>query len=108
MLTGQHNYPNVKDRNTQFAANYIGKTPVVYSTDWGFERPGNTDSYLARQDIVNEAIRQNKLGSLITICWHAVPPTANEPVPFSRCPVLTLPNWQVCRASYSISNLKMY
>lgn len=85
-LTGQHNYPNVRDRNTQFAANYIGRTPVVYSTDWGFERPGNADSYLARQDIVNEAIRQNKLGSLITICWHAVPPTADEPVTFQPLP----------------------
>ncbi len=86
ILTGQHNYPNVKDRNTQFAVSYTGKTPVVFSTDWGFERAGNTDSYLARQDIVNEAIRQNKLGSLITICWHAVPPTADEPVTFQPKP----------------------
>ena len=37
-LTGQHNYPNIKDRNTLFAAEYIGKTPVVYSTDWGFSK----------------------------------------------------------------------
>lgn len=86
LLTGQHNYPNVKDRNTRFAADYIGKTPVVYSTDWGFAFDGNTDSYLARQDIVNEAIRQNKLGSVITLCWHAVPPTANEPVTFQPLP----------------------
>jgi len=86
LLTGQHNYPNVKERNTKFAAEYIGKTPVVYSTDWGFAFDGNTDSYLARQDIVDEAIRQNKLGSIITICWHAVPPTANEPVTFQPLP----------------------
>jgi mannan endo-1,4-beta-mannosidase len=86
ILTGQHNYPNVKDRNTKFATEYIGKTPVVYSTDWGFAFEGNTDTYLARQDIVNEAIRQNKLGAIITICWHAVPPTANEPVTFQPLP----------------------
>lgn len=86
LLTGQHNYPNVKGRNTKFAAEYIGKTPVIYSTDWGFAFDGNTDSYLARQDIVDEAIRQNKLGSIITICWHAVPPTANEPVTFQPVP----------------------
>ena len=59
---------------------------MIYSTDWGFAFDGNTDSYLARQDIVNEAIRQNKLGSIITICWHAVPPTANEPVTFQPLP----------------------
>jgi mannan endo-1,4-beta-mannosidase len=86
LLTGQHNFPNVKGRNTRFAADYIGKTPVIYGTDWGFAKDGNSDSYLARQDIVDEAIRQNKLGSLITICWHAVPPTANEPVTFQPLP----------------------
>jgi mannan endo-1,4-beta-mannosidase len=86
LLTGQHNFPNIKDRNTQFAADLTGKTPVVFSTDWGFAQDGNTDSYLARQDIVNEAIRQHKLGSIITICWHAVPPTADEPVTFQPVP----------------------
>ncbi len=86
MLTGQHNYPNVQGRNSKFAAEYIGKTPVIYGTDWGFANDNNTDSYHARQDIVNEAIHQNKLGSVITICWHAVPPTANEPVTFQPLP----------------------
>ncbi|MEJ2544986.1 MAG: glycosyl hydrolase [Calditrichaceae bacterium] len=82
VLTGQHNFPNVKDRNSQFAAKYIGKTPIIWSTDMGFAKPGDTDSYLARPDIVKEAIRQHQLGSIITICWHAVPPTADEPVTF--------------------------
>lgn len=81
-LTGQHNYPDTKDRNSKFAAKYIGKTPVIWSTDMGFAKEGDTDSYLARPDIVKEAIRQHKKGSIITICWHAVPPTANEPVTF--------------------------
>lgn len=85
-LTGQHNYPNTKDRNSQFAAKYIGKTPAVWSTDWGFAEDGDTDSYLARPDIVEEAKRQHQLGSIITICWHAVPPTADEPVTFRPRP----------------------
>jgi mannan endo-1,4-beta-mannosidase len=81
-LTGQHNYPNTKDRNSQFAARYSGKRPAIWSTDMGFAQDGNTDSYLARPDIVQEAKRQHQMGSLVTICWHAVPPTANEPVTF--------------------------
>ncbi len=81
-LTGQHNYPSTKAKNSEFAARYIGKTPVIWSTDWGHAKAGDTDSYLARPDIVEEAKRQHRLGSLITICWHAVPPTANEPVTF--------------------------
>lgn len=85
-LSGQHNYPNTKDRNSQFAAHYVGKSPAVWSTDWGFAEAGDTDSYLARPDIVKEAIRQHKNGSIITICWHAVPPTADEPVTFRPQP----------------------
>ncbi len=81
-LTGQHNYPNTRDRNSRFAASYVGQSPAIWSTDMGFAKDGDTDSYLARPDIVKEAIRQHKKGSIITICWHAVPPTASEPVTF--------------------------
>lgn len=85
-LSGQHNFPISGDRNSQFAANYIGKTPVVWSQDFGFAAAGDKDSYLARPDIIKEAIRQHKLGSIVTLCWHAVPPTANEPVTFQPLP----------------------
>ncbi|HEX7585402.1 MAG TPA: glycosyl hydrolase, partial [Prolixibacteraceae bacterium] len=81
-LTGQHNYPSSKDQNTRFAAKYIGKTPVIWSSDMGFAKAGDKDSYLSRPDMVKEAIRQHQKGSIITICWHAVPPTADEPVTF--------------------------
>ena len=81
-LTGQHNYPNAQCRNSQFASVYIGKTPIVFSTDWGFAKAGDKDSYLARPNIVEEIKRQHRLGSIITICWHAVPPTAEEPISF--------------------------
>lgn len=86
LLTGQHNYPNIKDRNTQFAARHIGRMPAVFSTDFGHAEAGNSDSYLARPDIVQESIRQHRLGALVTICWHAVPPTADEPVTFRQLP----------------------
>ncbi|MFC1569269.1 glycosyl hydrolase [bacterium] len=81
-LTGQHNYPNTKGKNSEFAAKYIGKTPAVWSTDMGFAEDGDTDSYLARPNIVKEAIQHHQQGAIITICWHAVPPTWDEPVTF--------------------------
>jgi mannan endo-1,4-beta-mannosidase len=85
-LSGQHNYPASGDRNTKFAADYIGKTPVVWSQDFGFAKQGDKDSYLSRPSIIQEAIRQHKLGSIINLCWHAVPPTAEEPVTFQPLP----------------------
>ncbi|HZZ18757.1 MAG TPA: glycosyl hydrolase [Opitutaceae bacterium] len=85
-LSGQHNFPNVKSRNSEFAAKYIGRTPVIWGTDWGHAKAGDSDSYLARPDIVKEAIRQHEMGSIIAICWHAVPPTADEPITFRELP----------------------
>jgi mannan endo-1,4-beta-mannosidase len=85
-LTGQHNYPMAKDRNSKFAADYIGKIPVIWSMDFGFAKAGDKDSYLVRNATVEEAKRQNKMGAIITLCWHAVPPTASEPVTFQPLP----------------------
>jgi len=81
-LSGQHNFPNTTSKNSQFAAKYIGKTPVIFGTDFGFAKEGDKDSYLARPEIIQEVIRQHNKGSIITIMWHAVPPTANEPITF--------------------------
>jgi len=91
-LTGQHNYPNTLDKNSQFAAKYIGKIPAVWSTDMGFAEEGDKDSYLARPDIIEEAKRQHQLGSIIDICWHAVPPTWDEPVTFRPQPGVGSPD----------------
>jgi len=82
ILAGQHNYPNSGSRNTIFAADYIGKTPPIWSQDFGFAADGDKDSYLARPAIIQEAIKQHRNGFIINLCWHAVPPTAEEPVTF--------------------------
>ena len=85
-LTGQHNFPNVKSRNSEFASRYIGKTPVIFGSDWGQAKAGDSNTYLARPDIVQEAIRQHQKGAIVALCWHAVPPTADEPVTFAQLP----------------------
>ncbi len=86
ILSGQHNYPNINSTNSRFAHRYIGKRPVIWSSDMGFAEEGDKDSFRARPDIIKEAIRQHKQGAIITLCWHAVPPTADEPVTFQPLP----------------------
>jgi mannan endo-1,4-beta-mannosidase len=85
-LTGQHNYPNTHDTSTQQAAGAWGKTPAIFGQDFGFAAPGDKDAVAARPDIVAECRRQYEQGSIITLCWHAVPPTADEPVTFRPKP----------------------
>lgn len=86
ILSGQHNYPATGDRNTRFAADYIGHTPVVWSQDFGFAADGDKDAYRSRPAIMEEAIRQHRRGAIVTLCWHAVPPTADEPITFQPRP----------------------
>jgi mannan endo-1,4-beta-mannosidase len=85
-LTGQHNNPNTKSRNSDFATRYLGKTPIIFGSDWGHAKAGDSDSYLARPDIVQEAVRQNARGEIVALCWHAVPPTTDEPGTFRPLP----------------------
>ncbi len=85
-LTGQHNYPRAVDTFSVSAAQYIGRTPVIWSMDMGFAKGSDKDSYLMRPINVKEAIKQNKAGAIVTICWHAVPPTADEPITFQPLP----------------------
>ena len=42
--------------------------------------------YKSRPAIVQEAIRQHNKGAIINLCWHAVPPTAEEPITFQPLP----------------------
>jgi mannan endo-1,4-beta-mannosidase len=85
-LTGQHNYPNTKDASTQWATKVCGKVPAIFGQDFGFARPGDKDAAAARPEIIAEVRRQYEKGSIITLCWHAVPPTADEPVTFRPKP----------------------
>jgi mannan endo-1,4-beta-mannosidase len=85
-LTGQHNFPNTKDASTRRATEAYGKVPAIFGQDFGFAAPGNSDAAAARPDIVAECQRQYEQGAIITLCWHAVPPTADEPVTFRPKP----------------------
>lgn len=81
-LTGQHNYPNTKDTSTRQASRVYGKTPAVFGQDFGFAAPGDKDAAAARPDMIAEVKRQYEMGAIVTLCWHAVRPTDDQPVTF--------------------------
>jgi mannan endo-1,4-beta-mannosidase len=85
-LTGQHNFPNTKDASTLATARAYGKIPAIFGQDFGFAKPGDKDAAAARPAIIAEIKRQFARGAIITLCWHAVPPTADEPVTFRPHP----------------------
>ena len=81
-LSGQHNFPGDQDRHTLEAARAWGKTPAIFGKDWGFAKTGDKDSAYVRDDIVEQLKEQYRKGSLVVMCWHEVPPTADEPITF--------------------------
>jgi mannan endo-1,4-beta-mannosidase len=85
LLAGQHNFPNTISQFSDKAALITGKYPALWGQDFGFSTGDDIDSILARQKVIDEAIRQYSLGSVITLMWHAVRPIEDEPVTFKEC-----------------------
>jgi mannan endo-1,4-beta-mannosidase len=81
-LTGQHCQPLYKDILLERIHDVTGEYPVLYGQDFGFSEPNSLDGINFRQRIVDDAIVWHKKGAIITIMWHAVPPTMEEPVSF--------------------------
>jgi mannan endo-1,4-beta-mannosidase len=81
-LAGQHNYPNSIARWTDRAYDLTGKYPALFGQDFGFEAGADKDSILARPEMIKEVERQYRNGAVVTLTWHAVRPTEDEPVTF--------------------------
>ncbi|MGI4020918.1 MAG: glycosyl hydrolase [Janthinobacterium lividum] len=74
ILSGQHNYNQSMNVYSDSAKAITGKYPAVWGTDFIWN--GTKDN---GQAIVDEAIRKNKDGYLITLMWHEGRPTDNAP-----------------------------
>ncbi len=82
-MSGQHCAPLVGSTRLSVVHRTTGgHYPALFGQDFGFSYPGYWDGINYRQRIVDEAIRRHEEGFVITIMWHAVPPTQDEPVAF--------------------------
>ncbi len=95
-LTGQHCPPLMGSTRLSVVHRMTGKYPALFGQDFGFSFPGYWDGINYRQRIVDEAILRHAEGFIITIMWHAVRPTEDEPVSFSESVQgeLTEQEWQ--------------
>jgi len=82
IITGQHNYPNDGSRWTDLALDLTGKYPGLFGQDFGFSAGEDKDSILSRPAMIEEVERQYRNGAVITLTWHEVRPTDDEPVTF--------------------------
>lgn len=81
-LVGQHCAPLLGSTRLVAAYKLTKHYPALFGQDFGFSAPGTWDGINFRQQLVDEAIRRHAEGFIITLMWHAVPPTQNEPVDF--------------------------
>lgn len=84
ILAGQHCAPLVGSTRLAVVHRITQQYPAVFGQDFGFSYPGYWDGINYRQNIVDEAIKRNAEGFIITLMWHAVPPTQDEPVEFKE------------------------
>lgn len=80
ILLGQHNPPSNIAKRTEQAYQMTGKYPAVFGQDFGYSKEGTLDDITLRPAIVEEIKRQHRLGSIITMTWHALRPIDDEPV----------------------------
>ena len=94
-LTGQHNTPAQLSEYSDQAGEIAGKYPALWGQDFGFTQD-DMDGIIYRQAVMDEARRQHAAGSVITLMWHAVRPTEDEPVTFreSICGKITDGEWR--------------
>jgi mannan endo-1,4-beta-mannosidase len=83
-LSGQHNYPNSVSRWTDRTYDLAGKYPAVFGQDFGFSGGEDKDSTEGRPAMIEEVKRQYRNGAIITLTWHEVRPTVDEPVTFGE------------------------
>src|SRR5690348_829237 len=81
-LAGQHNYPNHISRWTDRVYDLTGKYPALFGEDFGFSGGDDKDSVESRPAMIAEVKRQYENGAVVTLTWHAVRPTDEEPVTF--------------------------
>jgi mannan endo-1,4-beta-mannosidase len=79
ILSGQHNFPNQRSRDTEKVFAITGKYPAIWGSDFGFTDGEDKDSILHRDLMIEEARKQAAAGSIITLCWHMLRPTEDEP-----------------------------
>ncbi len=83
-LSGQHCNPLAGSTRLAGIHKLTGHYPAVFGQDFGFSAAGTWDGINFRQQIVDEAIRRHEAGFIITLMWHAVRPTDEEPVIFEQ------------------------
>jgi mannan endo-1,4-beta-mannosidase len=80
ILSGQHNFPNHLSRHSENTAKVAARYPYLWGSDFGFTGGDDKDSIDGRDAMIEEAKRQYAAGSIITLMWHVVRPTDDEPV----------------------------
>ena len=78
-LTGQHNFPNQRDYDTNRIFDATGKYPAIWGSDFGFTDGEDKDAITHRDLMIAEAKKQAAAGSIIYLCWHMLRPTEDEP-----------------------------
>lgn len=77
-FAGQHCYPLFSDIYMERADNLTGSHPVIFGQDFGYSKANSLDGINFRQRVVDNAIKWHAKGAIITLMWHAVPPTNKE------------------------------
>ncbi|MEM9325330.1 MAG: glycosyl hydrolase [Bacteroidota bacterium] len=76
--SGQHNYATHLNRSEDTVRHRTGRLPIVWGSDFLRGYPGDY-----RQEVVDEAIRHQKQGHIITLMYHMIRPMGHDSLGFT-------------------------
>jgi len=80
ILSGQHNFGHELQRSTDTVKSYSGFYPAIWGADFLYMK--RLDNSM--QVVVDEAIKQHKKGSIITLMYHQVKPFEHDSLGFRK------------------------
>ena len=79
VLSGQENAAQSLAGSTEHVVQVTGKSPAIYGAELEVTKEDGVDAGTVRKAIVEEAKRQSKNHGMVSLSWHSIRPTDNEP-----------------------------
>lgn len=79
VLSGQQNVASALSAATAQVVQVTAKSPAIYGAELGITKEDGVEVETAREAIVEEAKRQHNNHAIVTLSWHGIRPTDDEP-----------------------------
>jgi mannan endo-1,4-beta-mannosidase len=79
VLSGQQNIAQSVAGASEHVVQVTGKSPAIYGAELGITKEDGVEAGATRQALIEEAKRRSRNHAIVSLSWHAMRPTDEEP-----------------------------